>query len=85
MSASLKLILLAGMAGLVSGCMSDDLRRADGITYGAGDRIAANTVMQMVDPWQEGVQDTRLRVPADRGGSSAQAADSATQTMTSSN
>ena len=38
-------------------------RRGDA---GAGDAIAANTVMQMVDPWQYGVQDTELSVPADR-------------------
>ena len=36
------------------------------MTPGAGDAIAANTVMQMVDPWQYGVQDTDLSVPADR-------------------
>ena len=36
------------------------------MTPGAGDAIAANTVMQMVDPWQYGAQDTDLSVPADR-------------------
>ena len=30
--------------------------------------------MQMVDPWQYGVQDTNLRVPADRGAAAAEAA-----------
>ena len=42
-------------------------QRVEGVTPGAGDAIAANTVMQMVDPWQYGVQDTDLSVPADRG------------------
>lgn len=62
-----KLALVIGLAGLGSGCLSDEYRRADGLTEGAGEAIAANTVMQMVDPWQNGVQDTDLLVPADRG------------------
>ena len=48
-------------------------------TPGAGDAIAANTVMQMVDPWQYGVQDTDLQRagrPRRRQGGDA-AADSA--------
>lgn len=53
------------------GCTSDDYARQDGLTFGAGDAIAANTVMQMVDPWPAGVQDTRLKVPAQRAASSA--------------
>ncbi|HHZ10356.1 MAG TPA: hypothetical protein GX405_16425 [Rhizobiales bacterium] len=48
------------------GCTTDDSLRIDGMTPGAGNAQAANTVMQMVDPWQPGVQDTKLKVPADR-------------------
>src|SRR5262249_20331606 len=55
-------ILCSGLAGC-----SETYQRLDGVTPGAGDAIAANTVMQMVDPWQYGVQDTDLDVPADRG------------------
>lgn len=62
-----KLALVIGLAGLGAGCVSDEYRRADGLTDGAGEAIAANTVMQMVDPWPNGVQDTDLLVPADRG------------------
>ena len=79
-----KLALLIGLAGLGSGCMSDAYRRADGLTDGAGDKLAGNTVMQMVDPWQDGVQDTKLLVPAERpasGGASGQTAN-ATQSQT---
>ena len=61
---SFKLAVLIGLAGLGSGCMSDEYRRADGLTKGAGNAMAANSVMQMVDPWQDGVQDTDLLVPA---------------------
>ena len=75
------------LATLCSGCMSDDFRRADGLTDGAGDAIAANTVMQMVDPWPYGVQDTRLLVPASRANSAGASQGSAdagqSQTMTS--
>lgn len=62
MRAVLALIAVAGLAG----CTTDDTQRLDGMTYGAGDAIAANTVMQMVDPWQYGVQHTDLEVPAER-------------------
>ena len=57
-------LLLAGLAG---GCTSDDYLRSEGVTSGPGDAQAANTVMQMVDPWKYGVQNTRLLVPAKRG------------------
>ena len=61
-------IILAAFAAAccgLAGC-SETYQRVDGVTPGAGDAIAANTVMQMVDPWQYGVQDTDLSVPADR-------------------
>ena len=76
MQAILKRTALVCIAASASGCMSDDYRRADGLTDGAGDSIAANTVMQMVDPWQNGVQETRLLVPAARPATTG-AADSA--------
>jgi hypothetical protein len=70
-------VLTVLCAGL-SGCMSDRLQRMDGVTPAAGDAIAANFVMQMVDPWQYGVQDTDLEVPADRGDNTAGAGPSDT-------
>jgi hypothetical protein len=76
MRARAKLALLICMAGLGAGCMSDEYRRADGLTDSAGNAMAANSVMQMVDPWQYGVQDTELAVPAERGTSTAGAAGS---------
>lgn len=77
MRAKAKLAVLIGLVGFGSGCMSDAYRRADGLTEGAGDKLAGNSVMQMVDPWQYGVQDTQLEVPAERGTSAAGAAGSA--------
>lgn len=68
-----RLILLLVPAALAAGCTTDDTMRLDGMTYGAGDAIAANTVLQMVDPWQDGVQHTDLRVPAERPQSQAAA------------
>ncbi|TIS61941.1 MAG: hypothetical protein E5W93_05855 [Mesorhizobium sp.] len=61
------------LAGAVSGCTSDDYVRTEGVTPAAGNAQASNTVMQMVDPWQYGVQNTRLLVPA-QGASSATSA-----------
>jgi hypothetical protein len=69
----LALMFALSCAGL-AGC-SETYQRLDGITPAAGDAIASNTVMQMVDPWQYGVQDTDLKVPADRG-TADQASDS---------
>ena len=57
----------------LAGCMGDGVGRMDGVTSGAGNAIAANTVMQMVDPWQPGVEDTDLKVPADRTAADATA------------
>ena len=72
-----KLAVLIGLVGVGSGCMSDANRRADGLTDGAGDKMAANSVMQMVDPWQQGVEDTRLLVPASRGATAGDASGTA--------
>jgi len=52
--------------GFVGGCTSDDYVRTEGVTPAAGNAQAANTAMQMVDPWQYGVQNTKLKVPAQR-------------------
>ena len=87
----MRLAVLASLATLVavSGCTTDDYMRIEGMTPGAGNALAANTVMQMVDPWQDGVQDTHLLVPASRGTAAASAADDAadakqSQTMSNS-
>lgn len=58
-------LALAALCAALAGC-TETYQRLDGVTPGAGDAIAANTVMQMVDPWQYGVQNTNLEVPADR-------------------
>lgn len=58
-------ILAAATLGL-AGCTSADRVRTEGVTTSSGNAVAANTVLQMVDPWPYGVQDTSLRVPAER-------------------
>lgn len=78
------------LAGLAAGCTSDDYLRSEGVTAGAGNAQASNTVMQMVDPWKYGVQNTRLLVPAERGSSGDVTPDQAagakaSQTTTTSN
>jgi hypothetical protein len=59
------LLLAAGLASL-AGCMSDEFARNEGVTLRAGNAAAANTVLQMVDPWPAGVENTDLKVPAHR-------------------
>ena len=84
-----KFAVLMALASLGSGCLNDANRRADGLTDGAGNSMASNSVMQMVDPWQDGVQDTDLLVPASRGATAGAAAGAAgatqSQTMGSGN
>ena len=65
MSRAIILAALAAACSAFAGC-TETFQRVDGVTPGVGDSIAANTAMQMVDPWQYGVQDTDLDVPADR-------------------
>ncbi|TIV98459.1 MAG: hypothetical protein E5V85_11250 [Mesorhizobium sp.] len=81
------------LAGVLTGCTSDDYVRTEGVTPAAGNAQASNTVMQMVDPWQYGVQKTRLLVPAQSTSSTATAVgakagsapDSTTSASTTSN
>lgn len=60
--------LLCSAIGFLSGCAQDDLIRSEGPTLTAGNATAANTAMQIVDPWPVGVEDTDFEVPSDRGG-----------------
>lgn len=67
----MRLVLISSiallLAGFAAGCTSDDYVRTEGVTPAAGNAQAADTVMQMVDPWKYGVQNTKLLVPAQRG------------------
>ena len=69
----MKRVSLLAICLATAGCTSDQTMRMDGVTPGAGEAIAANTVMQMVDPWPVGVDDTVLLVPAERAAKAAQA------------
>lgn len=55
----------------LSGCITED-KNSEGISYSAGDAIAHNSALQIVDPWPENVQDTHLVVPAENGTPSAE-------------
>lgn len=59
------LVSTLGLSLAAAGCQSEYARN-DGVTGQAGDAIAADTVMQMVDPWPRGVENTNLVVPADQ-------------------
>lgn len=58
--------LALSCAFTLAGCATEDVMRYDGVTTSAGDAIAANSAMQIVDPWPYGVEETRLLVPAER-------------------
>ena len=57
----------AALAGFLTGCAQDDFMRTEGLTLAAGDAVATNSTLQIIDPWPEGVEDTQLRPPGDRG------------------
>jgi hypothetical protein len=50
----------------LAGCAQDDYLRTEGLTMTAGDAVAKNAALQIIDPWPAGVEDTDLDVPADR-------------------
>jgi hypothetical protein len=60
------ILAAAALAGLLSGCAQDDFMRTEGLTLAAGDAVAANSALQVVDPWPADVEDTALHPPADR-------------------
>ena len=59
-------LLVSAVVVASSGCTTSETMHHEGVTSYAGDAIAANTLLQMVDPWQYGVQDTDLETPAER-------------------
>jgi len=61
-----KALLMTAALAFLPACTTDTVLRPEGVTSFAGNAIAANTVMQMVDPWQHGVQNTNLKTPAER-------------------
>lgn len=48
---------------ILSSCARDDNLRTEGTTLGVGDAIARNRMLQVVDPWPDGVEDTDLLIP----------------------
>jgi hypothetical protein len=79
----MKLVLPAilAAAALLPACTTSGVTRYDGVTAYAGDAIAANTALQMVDPWPYGVDGTDLKTPAVRpGASSGAGADASSST-----
>ncbi|MBZ0164787.1 MAG: hypothetical protein K8H74_18995 [Notoacmeibacter sp.] len=60
------LMLAAVSLAALSGCTTDDHQRNQGVSGYAGNAVAANTVLQMVDPWPAGVEDTDIETAADR-------------------
>jgi hypothetical protein len=62
---AISLLAMLSAALAAGGCTSDEFARYQGVTPYAGNAIASNTVLQMVDPWPRGVENTNLDVPAD--------------------
>lgn len=52
----------------LAGCNTAEDPRLEGVALDAGDAIARNSALQIIDPWPANVQDTNLKVPAVRAG-----------------
>lgn len=64
---AIKTLSISVLAVVIAGCSSiAEDERIEGISFGGGNAIAHNNVLQRIDPWLPGVQDTDLIVPADR-------------------
>jgi hypothetical protein len=63
---SSKLILLFSAALALQSCAKEDTLRTDGLTLGAGDAMARNMALQVIDPWPNGVEDTDIVTPNSR-------------------
>ena len=66
-------ITAASLCLLLASCANDDYLRTEGLTMTAGDAVARNSALQIIDPWPEGVEDTSLSVPADRSETAGEA------------
>ena len=60
-------IVTALIGTALGGCAQDDVLRTEGLSLTAGDSIARNTALQVIDPWPANVENTDLSTPADRG------------------
>ena len=57
-------IVVALTAGLsLQSCAREDTLRTEGLTLGAGNALATNSALQVIDPWPNGVEDTDLSIP----------------------
>ena len=66
-------MVLALGAPLLAGCQTAEDKDIEGVTLAAGNAVAYNSALQIIDPWPAGVQDTNIKVPADRGAKPAAA------------
>ncbi|MEO0543319.1 MAG: hypothetical protein AAFY99_05820 [Pseudomonadota bacterium] len=60
--------LLVGVSAIALSACTQTYNETEGVTLQAGNAVAYNSALQIIDPWPKGVQDTNLIVPADRDG-----------------
>ncbi len=53
-------LLAAAAAGLALAGCQDTLARRDGISFGAGDAVAANRAVHAIDPWPREARNTTI-------------------------
>jgi hypothetical protein len=71
-------VLFVLILGLVlQSCAREDTLRTEGLTLGAGDAMARNTALQVIDPWPNGVEDTDLLIPNTRTNDNVEAGSAA--------
>lgn len=57
---------MLGLAALAGCETTQDPYRFNGVTHGAGDAVAINSALQIIDPMPKSASRTRLIVPAER-------------------
>ena len=72
-------IIMALATISLAGCVGPEETLNEGVTLGAGNAVAHNSALQIIDPWPPGVQDTDLVVPAERESGETATADASVQ------
>ncbi len=59
-----KLLILGAVLSSLSACQYEQINRSEYMSDSAGNAIAHNSALQIVDPWPRSAGNNNLRVPA---------------------
>ncbi len=73
---TIRATLLASTALALSACQYEELNRSEFMSDAAGDAVAHNSALQIIDPWPLNSGNNNLRVPAVKYGGEPTSEDS---------